>query len=146
MKGFCRVPSTRRCLAAASTVCAWVALLSIMSIIRGPIFISSVSLPVAIFASRRCAVSFACGCAANKYTCTVVLLRGRSRPVAGLVVCGLVCGYPVPPSRSGQYRGYGPACLTCRRRRVGPDRAPCWLVSLTDVCTPALHCKCQSDS
>ena len=24
--------------------------------------------------------------------------------------------------------------------------APCWLVSLTDVCTPALHCKGQSDS
>ena len=30
---------------------AWVALLSIMSIISGPIFISAVSLPVAIFAS-----------------------------------------------------------------------------------------------
>ena len=36
--------------AAASKVHAWVALLSIMSIIRGPIFISAVSLPVAIFA------------------------------------------------------------------------------------------------
>ena len=49
-----------RCLAAASTqgpvstVRAWdVALLSIMSIIRGPIFISAVSLPVAIFASAK---------------------------------------------------------------------------------------------
>ena len=37
--------------AAASTAHAWVALLSIMSIIRGPIFISAVSLLVAIFAS-----------------------------------------------------------------------------------------------
>ena len=37
--------------AAASKVHAWVALLSIMSIIRGPIFISAVSLLVAIFAS-----------------------------------------------------------------------------------------------
>ena len=58
--GLCQPSSylCRRCLAAASTqgpvstVRAWdVALLSIMSIIRGPIFISAVSLPVAIFAS-----------------------------------------------------------------------------------------------
>ena len=40
--------------AAASKVHAWVALLSIMSIIHGPIFISAVSLLVAIFASATC--------------------------------------------------------------------------------------------
>ena len=67
-----------------------------MSTIRGPIFISAISLPVASYSHQLnvlCLVSFACA---------------DPRPVAGLVVCG----YPVPPSRSGQYRGYGPACLT----------------------------------
>ena len=51
-------------------------------------------------ARREFRISALCHC--------VCLLLARSRPVAGLVVCG----YPVPPSRSGQYRGYGPACLT----------------------------------
>jgi hypothetical protein len=45
-----------RCLAATSTVRAWVALLSIMSTNRGPIFISAISLPVAIFASAMSSV------------------------------------------------------------------------------------------
>jgi hypothetical protein len=42
------------------------------------------------------------------------LLLAWSRPAAGLVVCV----YPVPFSRSGQYRGGGPACPPCRRRRA----------------------------
>ena len=41
------------CLAAASTVRAWVAFPSIMSIISGPIFFSSVSLPVAVIRNRN---------------------------------------------------------------------------------------------
>ena len=58
--GFCQPSSyrCRRCRAAASAVRACVALLSIMSIIRGPILISSVSLPVAILASAMYGVFF----------------------------------------------------------------------------------------
>ena len=86
----CRTAST-----VMSTVRAWdVALLSIMSIIRGPIFISAVSLPVAIFASAS-AVSFACA----------VLFCGRSRHT-------LFRRRAVQPVD----RSYGPTCLTYRRR------------------------------
>ena len=85
--GFCQPSSyfCLRCLAAAPTVRAgvraWVhvALLSIMSTIRGPIFFPAIHQPV-----RR---DFRIGY-------VLCLLLARSRPVAGLVVCG----YPVPPS------------------------------------------------
>ena len=43
--------------------------------------------------------------------CLVSFACADPRPVARSRAL-VVCGYPVPPSRSGQYRGYGPACLT----------------------------------
>jgi hypothetical protein len=62
-----------------------------MSIIRGPIFISAVSLPVAIFAF--CLRGILRGIIFDFRG--IFCLRGTRRvPVAGLVVCG----HPVPPS------------------------------------------------
>jgi len=94
----------------------------------GPIFISAISLPVAIFSSSMYPVSFACGCADA---------RSR-RPVLWPVSSYVATQYPVPPSRSGQYRGYGPACLTFRRRcarrsGVAPRRER-FVNGKTDVC------------
>jgi len=82
--GLCQPSSSCRSLyagPAVSTVLAWdVALLSIMSIIRGPIFISAVNLPDAI-SHRLGAVSFACA----------VLFCGRSRHLIGLQARRLTC-------------------------------------------------------
>ena len=50
-----------RCLAAASIACAYLALLSMMLIILGPIWISAISLPVACFASSMYRVLFCRG-------------------------------------------------------------------------------------
>ena len=51
----------RGCLAAASIACAYLALLSMMLIILGPIWISAISLPVACFASSMYRVLFCRG-------------------------------------------------------------------------------------
>jgi hypothetical protein len=91
--GLCQPSSylCRRCLAAASTQApslrgpcvrrSLVALLSIMSIIRGPIFISAVSLPVAIFASAMGSIFCLRG----------PVLWPRSRHLIGLQARRLTC-------------------------------------------------------
>ena len=114
--GFCQPSSYRgrRCPAVVSAVRASVALFSIMPIIRGPILISSVSLPVACLASAMCGIFCLRGPVlwlVSSYVATLFLLRAPARTAATGPLAPLV-GAVARAARSGAVLvGFVNGCL-----------------------------------